>query len=149
MAKFNYNDGGRKAAGFKGSAGDCFVRAVAIAEELQYRDVYDAVNLIAKSEKDMRGKAGMRAACGKGSSSRNGVWMYTAKAFMEKLGWKWTPTSGIGTGTKVHLRADELPAGRIIARCSRHYVAVIDGVIQDTHDSSRNGTRAVYGYWSA
>jgi hypothetical protein len=42
-----------------------------------------------------------------------------------------------------------LPNGRLIARCSRHLVAVIDGVIHDTHDSSRDGTRCVYGYWTA
>jgi len=26
-------------------------------------------------------------------------------------------------------------------------VAVIDGVINDTYDCSREGTRCVYGYW--
>ncbi len=31
----------------------------------------------------------------------------------------------------------------------RHYTAVIDGVINDTHDPSREGTRCVYGYWVA
>jgi hypothetical protein len=30
---------------------------------------------------------------------------------------------------------------------SRHLVAVIDGVIHDTHDCSRDGTRCVYGYF--
>jgi len=69
-------------------------------------------------------------------------------AFMAELGWLWTPTMSIGSGTRVHLRADELPAGRLIARCSKHYVAVIDGVIYDTADPSRGGTRAVYGYWT-
>ena len=48
----------------------------------------------------------------------------------------------------VHLRADELPAGRIIASLSRHVVAVIDGVIHDIYDPSRDGTRCVYGYWT-
>jgi hypothetical protein len=54
---------------------------------------------------------------------------------------------GIGTGTTVHLRDGELPMGRLIVACSRHYVAVIDGVIHDTSDPSRDGTRAVYGYY--
>ena len=45
------------------------------------------------------------------------------------------------------LRADELPGGTLIASCSRHMVAVIDGVIRDTHDPSRGGTRCVYGYY--
>ena len=54
----------------------------------------------------------------------------------------------IGSGCKVHLKADELPSGNIIVALSKHYCAVIDGVIHDTHDCSRNETRCVYGYWS-
>lgn len=29
----------------------------------------------------------------------------------------------------------------------KHHVAVLDGVIHDTYDSSCNGERTVYGYW--
>ena len=53
----------------------------------------------------------------------------------------------IGSGCRVHLRERELPSGRLIVSVSRHMVAVIDGVIHDTHDPSRGGTRCVYGYW--
>jgi hypothetical protein len=53
----------------------------------------------------------------------------------------------IGSGCKVHLKADELPKGTIIANVSGHFVCVIDGVIQDTYDCSRGGTRCVYGYY--
>jgi hypothetical protein len=67
---------------------------------------------------------------------------------MAKLGWKWTPLVTIGSGCKVHLRPDELPKGRIMVQLSKHVAAVIDGVVQDTHDPSRSGTRCVYGYWS-
>ena len=45
------------------------------------------------------------------------------------------------------MRKDELPEGRIICNLSRHYAAVIDGVLHDTYDSTRNGNRCVYGYW--
>ena len=44
----------------------------------------------------------------------------------------------------MHLKAAELPAGRLIVRCSKHTTAVIDGIIHDT-----NGTRCVYGYFTA
>jgi hypothetical protein len=54
----------------------------------------------------------------------------------------------IGSGCRVHLRADELTPGRLVVQLSRHLTAVIDGVVHDTHDPSRNGTRCVYGYWS-
>lgn len=63
------------------------------------------------------------------------------------FGGKWHPTMTIGSGCKVHLRADELPSGRIVCSCSGHLVAVIDGVLNDTFDSSRGGKRCVYGYW--
>jgi hypothetical protein len=53
----------------------------------------------------------------------------------------------IGSGCTVHLRADELPEGRLIVSVSRHTVAVIDGMIHNTHDPSRGETRCVYGYW--
>ena len=69
------------------------------------------------------------------------------KSYLAALGFRWTPTMTIGSGTRVHLRVGELPAGRLIVRCSRHLTAVVDGVIRDTHDPSRHGTRAVYGYW--
>ena len=41
------------------------------------------------------------------------------------------------------------PPGRLIVSVSRHLCAVIDGVLYDTHDCSRSGTRCVYGYWTA
>jgi len=54
----------------------------------------------------------------------------------------------IGSGCKVHLCADELPPGKIIVKLSGHVAAVIDGVLYDNHDCSRQGSRCVYGYWS-
>jgi len=53
----------------------------------------------------------------------------------------------IGSGCRVHLRSKELPMGTLIVSVSKHLTTVIDGVINDTHDCSRDGTRCVYGYW--
>lgn len=136
------DDGGRALAGFKGDAGDCFVRAVCIAGKLPYQEVYDLVNQYGGRERKSRKRS-------RKSAARTGVYGSTARRIMEALGWAWTPIMGIGTGCKVHLRADELPAGRIVCNVSKHFVAVIDGVIHDTYDPSRNGTRCVYGYWTA
>lgn len=136
-----YNDGGRGAAGYKGNAGDCGVRAIAIAMERPYQEVYDEMNIFLKTQKyssKMRGT----------SSSRNGIHGKFFREYMATKGWRWTPTMLVGQGCKVHLRKEELPMGRIICNVSKHYVAVIDGVINDTFDPSRNGTRCVYGYWS-
>lgn len=132
--KFQQNDGGRSAAGFRGVTGDCVTRAIAIALDLPYREVYDALS-------------DRMAAQGKSRSARNGVPRSVYEIYLREQGWKWVPTMKIGSGCTVHLRKDELPSGRIIARLSRHLCAVVDGVIQDTYDPSREGSRCVYGYF--
>jgi hypothetical protein len=163
--KFKYNDGGRQAAGFRGAAGDCVTRSIAIAAELPYADVYAAL---------AEGMGSQRKS--KGATARNGVstnrkWF---KDYMRSIGWKWTPTMLIGSGCKVHLSDGELPLGRLIVAVSKHYTAVIDHVIHDTFSPEReahvvepdrgqelkpgqwrnpNGIcyvqrRCVYGYWS-
>lgn len=63
------------------------------------------------------------------------------------LGAVWTPTMKFGSGCTVHLRSGELPMGRLVLRLSKHLAAVIHGVLHDTYDCSRDGTRCVYGYW--
>ncbi len=133
---FIYADGGRAAAGFKGETRDCVTRAIAIATGQDYQAVYDDLNALAKA----RGEST--------SSARTGVQKPTTRAYMASLGWAWVPCMGIGTGCTVHLAPGELPMGRLVVQCSRHVVAVIDGVVHDTHNPSRGGTRCVYGYWS-
>jgi hypothetical protein len=140
--RYTKTDGGRTAAGFKGEAGDCVCRAIAIATGKPYREVYDVLNALAKHEHPGRGRRRGK------SSARSGVHKVTYRPWLESLGWKFTPTMAIGQGCKVHLRDGELPMGRLIVAVSRHLVAVIDGVIHDTHDCSRDGTRCVYGYFS-
>ena len=140
--QFLLNDGGRTAAGFKGSAGDCVVRAVAIASGRPYREVYDVLSEGTRTQRKTT-KSKQR------SSARDGVntkrkWF---KDYMASLGFKWYPTMQIRFGCRVHLHADELPIGRLVVAVSKHYVAVIDGVINDTHNPSRDGTRCVYGYY--
>ncbi len=159
-----YDDGGRSDSGFKGSAGDCVCRAIAIAAELPYREVYDR---LAEGNSTQRGSRLTGKTSGK-RSARNGIYTKRKwfKDYMVSLGFVWTPTMGIGTGCKVHLTDGELPAGRLVVSVSKHLTAVIDGVIRDTHDPQRevhysstnwvNGKevvthsiqrRCVYGYW--
>lgn len=140
--KFVYDNGGRLDAGFKGLTGDCFVRAVAIASGKEYREVYDRTNYWASFERRVKSRRGV-------SNARTGVHMVTAKKVVDEIGAVWTPTMGIGTGTTVHVRTDELPeSGRHVLRLSHHFAAYIDGELRDNHDCSRDGTRAVYGYWT-
>lgn len=140
--RFQYNDGGRAATGFRGDAGDCVTRAIAVATRQDYLSVYHSLNAIAKSERTGKSRRGV-------SSARNGVYRQTIRRYLQGIGWNFTPTMGIGTGCRVHLRDGELPMGRLIVTVSKHECAVIDGVIHDTSDPSRSGTRCVYGFWSS
>ena len=136
-----YNDGGRADAGFKGTTGDCVCRAIAIATERPYREVYDLINEFGKVERTGKRKKGK-------SSARNGVYKDTIRKVMEHYGWVWHPTMQIGSGCKVHLRDGELPKGRLVVNVSKHTTAVIDGTIHDIYDPSRDGERCVYGYFT-
>lgn len=134
-----YDDGGRKAAGYKGETGDCVTRSIAIATGVPYQEVYDRINEIAKAERPRKGR--------RRSSARTGVKKQTFRKYLTELGWTWKPTMAIGSGCTVHLIPEELPAGRLVVSVSKHMTVVIDGVIHDDHDPSRDGTRCVYGYW--
>lgn len=138
--RWEFDDGGRAAAGYKRETGDCATRAIAIAAGLPYQTVYDAINAAAQGERLGKRKRSK-------SSARTGVYGATMRRYMFSLGWKWVPTMTIGSGCKVHLRADELPSGRLVVLVSKHYVAMIDGVIRDLDGCSRDGTRCVYGYF--
>ena len=140
---YQYDDASRH--GRTGSTRDCVTRAVAIAARIPYEQVYDA---IAAGNYTQRRTRGTTMVSGK-MSADNGVmtsrkWF---KDYMRGLGFSWTPTMAIGQGTTVHLREGELPMGRLVVHVSRHAVAVIDGVIHDVGDPSRDGTRCVYGYY--
>lgn len=133
------DDGGREEAGYRGHAGDCGTRAAAIVTGVPYQEVYDRINELAQAERPRSGR--------KRSNARTGIWPRTLNRFLEEHGYEWVPTMTVGSGCTVHLRADELPAGRIVVRVSKHFAAVINGVLHDTHDCSRDGSRCVYGYW--
>ncbi len=145
MIPFVQDDGGRVEAGFKGRAGDCTCRAIAIASRRPYQEVYDRLNALSKEEVTRRVRRSRRS---RPSSARTGVARSISKAYFQELGATWTPTMSIGSGCRVHLRADELPPGRLVVNLSGHHAAVIDGVLHDTHDCSREGMRCVYGYWT-
>jgi len=135
MTKVIITDGGRAQAGFKGVANDCVTRAIAVITGRPYREVYQD---LARYEQQVTGVR----------SARNGISKKAYKKYLTDQGFTWTPTMQVGQGTTVHLKREELPMGRLVVSVSRHMVAVIDGVVYDNHDSTRGGSRAVYGYWS-
>lgn len=137
---FIQDDGGRSLAGYKGSTGDCLCRAAAIASEQPYAEIYYLINAEANRERRVKRKRGK-------SSARTGVHKATAQRVMAALGFEWVPTMAIGLGCTVHMRPGELPMGRLVVSLSRHFAAVIDGIVYDTYDPCRDGSRCVYGYW--
>ena len=127
--QFVQTDGGRSKYYRASSVGDCVTRAAALATGRDYKEVYDLIRRVT------------------GESPRDGLTKEASRKAMEALGGVWHPTMTIGSGCTVHLRADELPKGRLVVALSGHLAAVVDGVLYDNHDCSRLGTRCVYGYW--
>ena len=132
LMKYIYNDGGRSKY-FKGKANDCVCRAISIASNRDYKEVYDS----------------LKKALG---TPRNGVFVQN-KAFKDWMvanGFVWAPCSGIGVKTSVHFIEGELPKGRLVCSVTKHYVAVVDNKVYDTWDSRYNSfkeVRRIYGYW--
>lgn len=144
--RFKKNDGGRAKAGYKGTTGDCVTRAIAIATGKPYQEVYDEMfSRMKEFGENSYSRKAKRAA--KVSTPRRGIYREVYQPYLEELGWEWVPTMEIGSGCKVHLNANELPKGTIITRLSKHVACVKDGVLHDTYDCSRDGTRCVYGYF--
>ena len=79
MPNWKFDDGGRTKAGYKGFAGDCVCRAIAIATGIPYRDVYDAINQEAQTEKLTKRRE-------KRSSARTGVHKPTTRLNLASLG---------------------------------------------------------------
>lgn len=133
---FIINDGGRAEAGYKGQVNDCVVRAVAIATEMPYKQVYQRMNIYLDFY-------------AYGRTARQGIPLPIIQKFMKALGWKYVEAKQYGKHSSMHLNAKELPSGRIIADMKGHVSAVIDGVIHDTWDASNGGETPVNGYWVA
>ena len=152
-----YSDGGRAEAGFKGRAGDCVARSIAIVAGLPYLQVYDRLALGNATQRASK-RTPKRGRSASGGINVRRKWF---RDYMVELGFTWVPIMAIGAGCTVHLAEGELPNGRLVVSLSKHYCAVIDGVIYDTCDPRRDdswliepggkitkiGGRCVYGYW--
>lgn len=146
--KVVWDDGGRP-AGFSRNAGDCVVRAVAVVTGLPYQTVYDALEARQLDWYSTSRSSYARRARETGGvhPPRRGVPKAVWKAYLDELGFRKVVTKQVGSRKAVHLRDGELPMGRLLVQVSKHLVAVVDGVVHDTHDPTRGGTRMVYAYW--
>lgn len=126
---YRYSDGGRKESGVKGIGKDCAVRAVAIAVGMDYKEAKKIIKDFSANGK-----------CGSAAISR-GVYKDDLDAALRSLGWEWHKAPKFN-GRKARYR--DIP-GTAIVRMSKHFAAVVDGVLLDSWDSSK---KMVYGYWS-
>ena len=85
---FQYNDGGRAAAGYKGRAGDCAVRAIAIAAEKPYQEVYDGLRDCNIEFAKGRSRHAKQIAK-RGPSPRDGNPKETIRKYLESIGFVW------------------------------------------------------------
>jgi hypothetical protein len=133
--RYAYNDGGRKTGGWKGTrAGDCGPRAIAIATEQHYRKVRADLDALAK---EMTG--GLR------TSTNSGTYVSELHRYMIEQGWTLVLTKG-------QYLSDLPNSGTLLAVLSRHYVAVVNDIVQDTWDSRKSkrtkcGSPKMDGYY--
>ena len=118
MIGFSYDDGGRRGAGYKGDAGDCTVRALAILTGETYRTVYLDM---AQANKRVEGKR----------SARNGVLPKVYQPVFQTYGLERVklPKGTRPTYTEAHERY-----GDCIVKTARHVSAIVDGDLRDTFD---------------
>ena len=147
--EFVKNDGGRLEAGYKGSSGDCVLRSICIASGLGYQETHDRLWKIMEKdyEKKRRNVKRLRNTLkkrglnykprGPSHDARHGVYRKHYGVLFKELGWDFQPING----SWEDLPDDDI----IIAVTARHLAAVINGVLQDAWDCTRN--KNVIGYW--
>src|SRR6266853_960880 len=83
FVKFVYDDGGRAAAGYRGKAGDCVCRAIAIATGKPYREIYGELTEIGWLDRPYVFDAD-------GLIRPHSATTETLRAYMAGIGWLWT-----------------------------------------------------------
>ena len=145
--EFVEDDGGRAAAGYgEEASGDCVARAITIATGKPYAEVFEALKAAHARYVKRLGPGSYEAGFEERRRTEpihNGCHEKVYGRYLRSLGWQYTRIK-----ERLCLRAGALPPGRLIVMVHHHAVAVINGVIHDTHDSGGTGKRPVMGYWS-
>ena len=132
MIGFERTDGGRAEAGYRGRAGDCVTRAIALATRAgaptgdDYRAVYQVV---ARAELDAGGKR----------SARNGVRKKATAAAMRELGFERVGLTARANGGRWLTLTEvwERFGGRaraMVIQTTGHVAAIVDGRLMDATD---------------
>ena len=112
---FEYNDGGRSNY-FKNQGGkDCAVRAISIATERNYLEVYKELTSLNLKH---------------ASIDEVGTYKKACHEYLTNKGWKWHK---LKEENKLQKDNHIIPIkGKVICQMSSHLTAIINGVIQDT-----------------
>ena len=124
--EYLYNEGGR-GEHYKGLVGDCVTRAITIATELPYDVVYNALFDIAKNYKG-NSKVAIRIRLK--PSPRSGCYNEVANEFLKALNIE-------EVRGKLKVNDQMFYEGRYMVYVRRHWIAIIDGVVNDTWDSRK------------
>lgn len=135
--KYLYNDGGRSKY-FKGNAGDCVVRAIAIATSTDYKIVYD--ELYQANKEYLASKKTKVAKRMKSATPRNGNFKTIYKKYLISKGWEWVTLKKFGSTERTKLDALTHLKTPIIVSVNRHLLCMINGTVNDTWDSR-------YSFW--
>jgi hypothetical protein len=137
---WEYDDGGRRAAGYKGNTGDCVTRAITIAAGGDYRPTYEEI-----TDRKRRYEQQCPGSTGRVITARWGAPWEVVQKLATELGGTWhspTPDGAIPT------------TGRVIVAQDKHVFAVVNGIVRDTFNATtkqRPGERrslACIGYWT-
>jgi ABC-type bacteriocin/lantibiotic exporter with double-glycine peptidase domain len=128
---YTYADGGRSEAGYKGTANDCAVRAIAIYTNLPYKVIYD----------DMRYFLEVRD----GGSPRNGILEHHLTRYLAQLGFRYKDVKN----DNISLGSNKLPKRDLIVILDQHVCAIIKGTVHDSYDPNEMKPKdnEVLGYW--
>lgn len=111
MIDYKFNDGGRRAAGYKSKTGDCVIRAFCILTGADYKESCELFGV-------------------KLLGNVRGIKKHTYKRIFVKMGLKKISLTGTRpTFTEAHSRY-----GNCLITTRKHITAVIDGALNDIYD---------------
>lgn len=124
---FVADDGGRSASKRPKQRNDCVVRAIAIASERPYDEVYDELAAAGRQ-------------CGRGTAKN--VWQVLLSDRGERIAF---PAVAGQARMKPAEFCRRFPSGRWVIQMAGHVAAVVDGVVHD--DFQPRETACVYAAW--
>jgi len=139
--QYSYNDGGRSKY-FKGNAGDCVVRALALFTSSDYKEMYNSLKDFNIKLKPFKRKTKKHLAfierINNESSPRTGIFLEVLKLFIEQKGYNCSHT-------KEPRKLNTFKKGTYLIKIRKHIITIKNGVLYDTWDSRKRpaGTNGI------